>query len=102
MIIYKPRWSAFYRTGLDSLLRENRINSVIVAGCNLPNCPGATLFDATERDYRAAVVTDAVSRVTAERLTDLRLIGVNLVTTHDVTAALATRADVPVSVPSLD
>lgn len=51
---------------------------MVVAGCNLPNCPRATLFDASERDYRAVVVEDATSQVTPERLHDLRLIGVNI------------------------
>lgn len=88
VVIYKPRWSAFYRTELDTWLRERGVDTVVVAGCNLPNCPRATRFDATERDYRAVVVTDAVSRATPERLADLELLGVNLMTTGDVTTSL--------------
>ena len=87
IVIYKPRWSAFHRTDLDAWLREHGCDTVVVAGCNLPNCPRATLFDASERDYRAALVTDAVSQVTPERLDDLADIGVQLVTTADVHAA---------------
>lgn len=84
VVVYKPRWSAFHRTGLDAWLRERGCDTVVVAGCNLPNCPRATLFDASERDYRAVLVTDAVSQVTQERLDDLAAIGVQLVTTADV------------------
>lgn len=87
-IIYKPRWSAFYRTSLDALLKDLQVDSVIVAGCNLPNCPRATLFDASERDLRTVVVTDAVSQATPERLADLQMIGVNLMTTEELVDAL--------------
>ncbi len=51
MIMFKPRWSAFYRTGLQEWLEERNVDTLVVAGCNLPNCPRATLFDATERDF---------------------------------------------------
>lgn len=77
-ILFKPRWSAFYRTELERHLRERGVSTVVVAGCNLPNCPRATLFDASERDYRAVVVEDATSQVTPERLHDLTLIGVHV------------------------
>ncbi|MGH3726629.1 MAG: cysteine hydrolase family protein [Mycobacterium sp.] len=75
-IVFKPRWSAFYRTGLEQHLRERGVSTVVVAGCNLPNCPRATLFDASERDFRAVIVEDATSQITSERLHDLTLIGV--------------------------
>lgn len=84
VVMFKPRWSAFYRTSLDEHLRDLAVNTVVVAGCNLPNCPRATLFDASERDYRAALVTDATSQVTPERVADLALIGVATLTTSDV------------------
>jgi nicotinamidase-related amidase len=77
-IMFKPRWSAFYRTRLDQHLRDRDVTTVVVAGCNLPNCPRATLFDASERDYRAVLVHDATSQVTDARLQDLALIGVTV------------------------
>lgn len=83
VVVYKPRWSAFHRTPLEDWLRERQVTSVLVAGCNLPNCPRATLFDATERDLRAGVVTDAVSQTTPDRLADLALIGVRQLTVED-------------------
>lgn len=88
VILHKPRWSAFHRTGLQAWLSDRDVTSVLVAGCNLPNCPRATLFDATERDLRAGVVTDAVSQTSPERLADLALIGVQQVTVDDVLAHL--------------
>lgn len=88
-IIYKPRWSAFYRTGLDEQLRERGVDTLVVAGCNLPNCPRATLFDASERDYRTVLVVDAVSQSTPERVADLELIGVRSMTSDGLESALA-------------
>ena len=84
VIMFKPRWSAFYRTGLDCHLRDHGVTTVAIAGCNLPNCPRATLFDASERDYRSVLVTDATSQITPSRLQDLQLIGVHLATTTDI------------------
>lgn len=42
-IMYKPRWSAFYSTGLDEFLHDRSVNTVVVCGCNLPNCPRTTV-----------------------------------------------------------
>ncbi|KRQ27359.1 MULTISPECIES: cysteine hydrolase family protein [Mycobacteroides] len=88
-IVFKPRWSAFYRTELEQHLRDRGVSTVVVAGCNLPNCPRATLFDASERDYRAVLVEDATSQVTPERLHDLTLIGVNVSDVASVEQELA-------------
>jgi nicotinamidase-related amidase len=89
-IFFKPRWSAFYRTDLESWLRQRGVTTVVVAGCNLPNCPRATLFDASERDFRTVLVTDAVSQASGERLGDLERIGVNLLCLADLKAQLRT------------
>lgn len=71
VVIFKPRWSALHRTGLETWLRDHGCDTVVVAGCNLPNCPRATLFDASERDFRCVLATDAVSQVSPERVGDL-------------------------------
>lgn len=88
--MFKPRWSAFHRTQLEQWLRGEGCDTVLVAGCNLPNCPRATLFDASERDFRTALATDAVSQISDERLADLARIGVRHYSTADVVAALST------------
>lgn len=88
VVIFKPRWSAFHRTELESLLREQGCDTVVVTGCNLPHCPRATLFDASERDFRAALVHDAVSQTSPERLADLERIGVTLHSTSNVLASV--------------
>ncbi|WP_345001100.1 cysteine hydrolase family protein, partial [Tsukamurella soli] len=88
VVVFKPRWSAFHRTPLAGHLAAAGVTTVTVAGCNLPNCPRATLFDASERDLRAVLVTDATSQVIDARLDDLTLIGVQLATVAEVERAL--------------
>lgn len=76
--MYKPRWSAFYSTELTGLLTERKVNTVVVSGCNFPNCPRATLYDASERDFRVVLVPDATSQTYARGLRELEDIGVSL------------------------
>ncbi|MFC7529991.1 cysteine hydrolase family protein [Actinoplanes sp. GCM10030250] len=89
IVLYKPRWGAFYRTGLQGWLRERGVDTVVVAGCNLPNCPRVTLFEASERDFRTVLAHDAVSQASPERLADLAGIGVNLLSTDAILAAVS-------------
>jgi nicotinamidase-related amidase len=74
--MWKPRWGAFHRTGLDAHLRALGVSTVVVAGCNYPNCPRATLYGASERDYRTALASDAVSGVLPLHLAEAEGIGV--------------------------
>ena len=73
--IWKPRWSAFHRTALGASLADRDVSSVVIAGCNFPNCPRATLFDATERDLRAVLPTDAISGLEARHIREAEAIG---------------------------
>jgi nicotinamidase-related amidase len=88
-LLYKPRWDAFHHTGLEAHLRSLKVKLVVVCGCNLPNCPRATLFGASNRDLRTVLARDATSQVTAERLADLALIGTEVMTVDAVGQALA-------------
>jgi nicotinamidase-related amidase len=36
---------------------------IATAGCNFPNCPRITLYEASERDYRLVLIGDAVSGI---------------------------------------
>ena len=60
-IMYKPRWGAFYNTLLEKHLRDLRVNTVVVCGCNFPNCPRTTIYEASERDFKAVLVKDSTS-----------------------------------------
>lgn len=83
-LLYKPRWSAFFRTDLDEFLTERGVNTVVVCGCNFPNCPRTTVYEASERDYRIVFVPDATSGTYERGLSELSNIGVALTDTRDV------------------
>ena len=38
-IMYKPRWGAFYKTPLEDHLRQLGVTTLVMCGCNFPNCP---------------------------------------------------------------
>jgi nicotinamidase-related amidase len=87
--VFKPRWGAFYRTPLGGLLADLGVDTLVVAGCNFPNCPRASIVEASERDYRIALATDAVSQGTEQGFGELARIGVRLHTTDEIATALA-------------
>lgn len=64
--IIKPRWSAFFGTELDLILRRLGIRTVILAGTTTPNCIRTTCYDAIALEYQAVVLTDCCSSQTAE------------------------------------
>jgi len=37
-LMYKPRWGAFYKTRLEQHLRAFDVDTVVICGCNFPNC----------------------------------------------------------------
>ena len=85
-LIYKPRWGAFYHTPLEQVLRKKDIHSLVFCGCNFPNCPRASIYEASERDFDIIVVTDAVSALDAHGVSELERIGVCL---QDAAATIA-------------
>lgn len=92
IVLFKPRWSAFFRTPLAAWLADRGVGTVVVAGCNFPNCPRATAVDAVSHDLRAVVVTDATSGATPERVRELAGMGPVPLTTHEVLAQLTAHA----------
>jgi nicotinamidase-related amidase len=57
--MYKPRWGAFYDTLLEKHLHDLDVDTVLVCGCNFPNCPRTTIYEASERDFRTILAKDA-------------------------------------------
>ena len=81
--MYKPRWSAFYRTGLEDFFTTQSVDTVVICGCNFPNCPRTTAYEASERDYRLVLVSDATSGVYGRGIEELVNIGVAVQNTAD-------------------
>lgn len=82
-IMYKPRWGAFYQTELDDFLAARSVDTVVVCGCNYPNCPRTTIYEASERDYRLVFVSDATSGVYERGIEEIEDIGVAVRETAD-------------------
>lgn len=82
-ILYKPRWGAFYSTGLSEFLPDRNVDTVVVCGCNFPNCPRTTVYEASERDYRIVFVSDATSGTYERGLDELETIGVTVKDTDE-------------------
>ena len=87
-IIYKPRWGAFYKTTLEKHLHNLGVNTVVVCGCNFPNCPRTTVYEASERDFKIVMVKDATSLVYDIGLQELQNIGVSVMDTDECIAWL--------------
>lgn len=88
VVMYKPRWGAFYQTSLDRHLRDKGISTLVLSGCNFPNCPRTSIYEASERDYRLVLVEDAVSGLYNQAKLEMQNIGVHLMSTDQVVEAL--------------
>jgi nicotinamidase-related amidase len=93
VVIYKPRWGAFYNTPLEDYLRELGVSTLVFSGCNFPNCPRTSIYEASERDFRVVLVEDAVSGYYEQGRREMRNIGVELISTNQVIAAVRHNAE---------
>jgi nicotinamidase-related amidase len=84
IILYKPRWGAFYQTNLEEQLRQRSISTTVFSGCNFANCPRASIVEASERDFRVVVVADAVSGLDERDRREMANIGVAVLSTDEV------------------
>jgi nicotinamidase-related amidase len=60
-LIKKHRYSGFYGTDLDIILREWGIDTVIISGTTTEKCCHATARDAMFRNYRVVFLSDATA-----------------------------------------
>ncbi|MDR3585138.1 MAG: cysteine hydrolase [Desulfosporosinus sp.] len=93
-LIIKQRWSAFFQTELDCLLKRLGVEQIIVTGVQTPNCIRGTVWDANSLDYEVIVLTDGTGAKTTEihiaNLIDMESIGIKLMTTDDLIKSLPT------------
>lgn len=88
IIVIKRRWSSFFGTELDILLRRLNIKNLIVTGIQTPNCIRATVYDALSLDYNVIVISDATASKSEEiqknNLFDIENLGVDVLTTNEL------------------
>lgn len=84
VIIYKPRWGAFYQTPLSRHLSGLDVDTLVFCGCNFPNCPRTSIYEASERDFKLILIKDAVSGVYERGLQELENIGVSIMSSEEI------------------
>jgi nicotinamidase-related amidase len=86
--MYKPRWGAFYETELEAHLHVLGVSTVVFCGCNFPNCPRTSIYEASERDFRVVLASDAVSGLYERGERELAGIGVSLMQSDEIAASV--------------
>ena len=80
--IIKPRYSAFFATSLDLILRRKNVDELVLTGTTTPNCIRATCYDGLSLDYGVTVLSDCTSSVTDEiqqsNLRDMENVGAEI------------------------
>jgi nicotinamidase-related amidase len=85
-VMYKPRWGAFYQTKLEQHIHDTGSDTLVFVGCNFPNCPRTSIYEASERDFRIVLVSDALSGLDDRGIKECRAIGVDV---RNLSATLA-------------
>ena len=92
-VVTKKRYSAFYGTNLDQVLKKLNADALILAGINTHACIRMTAIDAYQRDWEVAVATDCVGSYDQEHHEiSLRYMKENiasLMTNQEIRSALA-------------
>lgn len=96
-VLMKPRFSAFFGTPLDDMLRREGIDTVVLIGTTTPNCIRSTFYDALSLDYDAAVLSGCTSSVTpavqAANLADMQRVGGQVLTAEELEQLLGQQAE---------
>jgi ureidoacrylate peracid hydrolase len=104
VVLYKTRYSGFYATELDAVLRSHGIEQLVVVGATTSVCVDSTVRDAMFRDYHCLVVGDATAEpIAAEAprsnhdasLLTLELLFASVAQSGDLIASLQSAASTP-------
>lgn len=86
--VTKQRFSAFFGTDLDIILRGLGVKNVYLTGTQYPNCVRSTAVDSMGLDYNTTVVTDCCSAATEEvanaNIYDLRNMGIPCIPSSEI------------------
>lgn len=61
IVVPKHRYSGFYGTDLDMILKSRAITHIVFTGCTTSVCVESTLRDAMYRDYRCLLLEDCTA-----------------------------------------
>ena len=65
-VVTKHRYSAFYNTDLDTILRSHGVRTIVATGVSTNVCVETTVREAFVRDYYVVLVADATAAYTQE------------------------------------
>ncbi|MBQ9685001.1 MAG: cysteine hydrolase [Oscillospiraceae bacterium] len=86
-LVYKPRFSAFFQTPVDLMLRRLGRDTVLLAGTTTPNCIRTTAYDGISLEYNVAVLSDCTSSVSEAvqraNLEDMARVGIQILSSDD-------------------
>ena len=68
IVLYKHRFSGFFETDLDKVLRSRSIKNLVFTGCTTSVCVESTIRDAMFRDYTCLLLTDCTAEPTGHGL----------------------------------
>ena len=104
--IIKPRYSAFFQTSLDLLLRRLKVDTVVLTGTTTPNCIRTTCYDAISLDYRVVVLEDCCSSNTEEiqraKMLDMKNVGAEVCSSSQFLRELSGLTVRPAKLEDLD
>jgi nicotinamidase-related amidase len=63
LLVAKPRYSAFYGTALETILRSKGIDTLFISGTVTNVCCESTTCDAFSRDYKVIFLSDGNAAV---------------------------------------
>jgi len=102
--IVKPRFSAFFGTELELILRRLEISRLVVCGTQYPNCIRATAFDSLSHGYDTVVITDATSasspEVAESNIRDMRNVGIRCISFDEFQKEKESNSSEPTSMSS--
>lgn len=91
-LIEKKRYSAFFQSETDNLLKRIGVDQIVVTGLQTPTCIRCTVWDANSLDYEVIVLTDGTGAQTdaihRANLFDMKNIGIQLMTTDEFVKCL--------------
>jgi ureidoacrylate peracid hydrolase len=61
VVLYKNRFSGFYQTELDAVLKRLGVKYLIFTGCTTSICVESTIRDAMFRDYLPVLLADCTA-----------------------------------------
>jgi ureidoacrylate peracid hydrolase len=65
-LIYKHRFSGFFQTELDSVLKSSNVRQLLIIGCTTSVCVESTIRDAALLDYQCVLLSDCTSEPIGE------------------------------------